>query len=140
MQAKRYSPKIDKRYFLIAVPTLVLCAGLTVVAAFAPTALFAVVPVDLLVLYFMISPLFGYAELREESLYVRYGLILKRDIPYSAIRGAVKERKFHSDSMLSLKNAFEHITVKYNKFDLTVVSITDNDTFLAELKQRCRGN
>ena len=137
MPSKRFSPKIDKLYFLIAIPTLLLCAGVTVVAAFAPTALFAMVPVDLLVLYFLISPLFGYAELREESLFVRYGLLLKREIPYSAIRVAMKERKLHSDSMLSLKNAFEHVTVKYNKFDLTVVSVSDNDEFLAELKHRC---
>ena len=111
---------------------------MTVAAAFAPMALFATVPVDLLVLYFLISPLFGYVELREDTLYVRYGLILKREIPYSAIRGAVKEKKFHSDSMLSLKNAFEHVTIGYNKFDLTVVSVADNDAFLEELNRRRR--
>ncbi len=139
MPSKRFSPKIDKLYFLIAVPSLAICAAMTVVAVFAPISLFAIVPTDLLVLYFLISPLFGYVELRSDSLFVQYGFILKREFPYSSIRGTVKLRKFHSDSMLTLKNAFEHVVIKYNKFDLTVVSVTDNDEFIAELERRCAG-
>ncbi len=38
--------------------------------------------------------------------------------------------------MLSLKNALEQVTIKYNKFDSVVVSVKDNDTFISELERR----
>ena len=47
-----------------------------------------------------------------------------------------KERKPYTDTMLSLKNAMEHVTIKYNKFDITAVSVTDNDDLIINIKAR----
>ena len=38
--------------------------------------------------------------------------------------------------MLSLKNSVEHITIKYNKFDVTTVSVTDNDDLMINIRAR----
>ena len=121
-------------YFIIFIPTALLLIAVTVLSAFSPTALIITVPVDLFVLYFFISPLFGYVELREGSLFIKYGFFLKKEIPYAKIRGAVKGRKFYSESMMSLKNSFEHVNVKYNSFDVTTVSVVENDAFISEFQ------
>ena len=49
-----------------------------------------------------------------------------------------KERKFYSETMLSLKSAMEHVEIRYNSFDVTVVSVKDNDALIAELDERRR--
>lgn len=130
---KRYRPLVDKMFWIISIPTLLLMVALTVIAAFDTVALIIVLVVDLAVIYLLVSPLFGYVELREESLYIKYGLILKKEIPYSHIRGTAKERRWYSDSMLSLKNALDHVNIKYNSFDIATVSVIDNDSFINEL-------
>ena len=133
---KRYKPLVDKLYFLIAIPSLIISAAMTVLSAFSWVSLLITVPVDLLIIYFLISPLFGYAELRENSLFIKYGMILKKEIPYGKIRAAERERKFYSESMMSLKNSFEHVNIKYNTFDVTCVSVVDNDGFVRELEAK----
>ena len=137
---KKYKALVDKLYFLFLVPTLILIAAMSVIACLSPAPLpiIITVAVDLTVIYLLISPLFGYAQIRENSLLIKYGLIIKKEIPYSKIRGAAKERKFYSDSMLSLKNAFEHINIRYNAFDVTTVSVIDNDEFLEELNHKVK--
>ena len=137
---KKYKALVDKLYFLFLVPTLILIAAMSVIACLSPAPLpiIITVAVDLAVIYLLISPLFGYAQIRENSLLIKYGLIIKKEIPYSKIRGAAKERKFYSDSMLSLKNAFEHINIRYNTFDVTTVSVIDNDGFLEELNHKVK--
>jgi hypothetical protein len=40
--------------------------------------------------------------------------------------------------MLSLKNALEHVNIKYNNFDIVSVSVVDNDGFIEELNTRRR--
>lgn len=113
--------------------------GVTVVSAlFDAVTLFFTVPVTLFVFYFLITPVFGYAELRESALFVKFGFFLAREIPYEKIRGVQKARKFYSDSMLSLKNSLDHVNVKYNKFDILSVSVTDNEDFMAELEKRIK--
>ena len=94
------------------------------------------IPVCLFVLYFFISSLFGYVELREETLFIKFGFILKKEIPYSEIRGMKKERRVYSESMISLKNAMEHVNVRYNKFDTVTVSVIDNDELIDNLSAR----
>ena len=94
------------------------------------------VTVFLLILYFAVSPLFGYVELRENTVFIRYGFILTREIDYLNIREMKKDRKFYSETMLSLKNSMEHVTVKYNKFDVTTVSVTDNDDLMINIRAR----
>ena len=133
---KKFKPKLDKLFWYIWIPMSALMITLTVFSAFELSSLLIAVAIDAFVFYFMFSSLSGFAELRENSLYVKFGFILKREIPYDKIRGIEKERKFYSYSMLSLKNALEHVTVKYNKFDSVCISVTDNDEFINELKLR----
>jgi hypothetical protein len=137
MENKRYKPLVDKLFFIIFIPTAFLMVGLTIFACFEPIVLLIMLPSDLLTFYFLLSPLFGYVELRESSLFIKYGLILKREIPYDKVRGAEKVRKFYSESMMSLKNSFEHVNIKYNSFDVTSVSVVENDNFIEELIERC---
>ena len=133
---KKYKPLVDKLFLIIFLPTEALMLGIcAVLAVFAPSTLLFMLPVSLFVTYFIISPLFGYVELRESSLFIKYGFFIKKEIPYNKIRGAEKDRKFYSESMMSLKNSFEHVIIKYNTFDTTVVSVKDNDAFVCELKE-----
>ncbi len=133
---KIYKPKIDGLFYAIWVPTVALLAVCTVIACTAPIALIIMIATDIFTLYFLISPLFGYVELRENTLFIRYGFFLTREIEYIRIREMKKERKIYTESMLSLKNAMEHVTVKYNKFDITAVSVTDNDDLIINIKAR----
>lgn len=132
----RYKPLLDKLFFIILIPTVILLVTGTVFAAFDTFALFIMIPADLFALYFLVSPLFGYVELRENTLFIKFGFFMKREIAYEKIRGTVKERKFYSESIMSLKNAVEHINVKYNTFDTVTLSVKDNDGFIAELGTR----
>ena len=136
MDKVTFRPKYDKLFFGILIPTAVLMAACTVLAVLEPTALFVMIPTDLLVFYFLLSPAFGYVELRESAVFIRFGFILKREIPYSKIRGLSRERKFYADSMLSLKTALEHINIKYNRFDIVSVSVKDGDGLMRALDER----
>ena len=134
---KRYKPLIDKMFWWILIPTCILLIVLTAVSAFSLGALILTVLVDILTLYFLVSPLFGYVELREDTLFVKFGFFMKREISYSKIRGVSRERKFYSDSMLSLKNAMEHVNIKYNSFDVISVSVEGNDELINEIEDKC---
>lgn len=136
---KRFKPLVDKLFYIILIPTAALLAAATVVpAVFDCVTLFFTIPIDLFAGYFLISPLFGYVELRDESLYIKYGFILKKEIAYAKIRGFEKERRSYSDSIFALKNSFEHVNIKYNKYDITAVSVRENDDFIRELCGRCQ--
>ena len=136
MENKIYKPKIDKLFWLIWIPTSVFMILMTIFAFFEQAALFIMIPTDIFTFYFLLTSLFGYAELRDDVLFIRFGLIMTREIPYSKIRGLVKERKFHSESMMSLKNALEHVNIKYNSFDVVTVSVKDNDEFIKDINLR----
>ena len=139
METKRFKPLFDKLYLIISIPTATVVLSATAFTAFfEPVALFITVPVSLFVMYFLISPLFGYVELRESALFIKYGLILKKYIPYDRIRAIEKSRGVYSESMMSLKNALEHVNVKYNAFDVTTVSVVGNDELIEELEKRRR--
>ena len=134
----KFKPLIDKLFWIISIPTLVFLTIVTTIVFIFPAsaAIIIIILADLATVYFLISPLFGYVELRESTLFIKYGFLIKREIPYDKIRDTVKEHRFISESMLSLKNAFEHVNIKYNTFDVTTVSVADNDAFIAELKAR----
>lgn len=132
----KFKPLVDKLFWIIFIPTVLLLAGVTSASVFHMDLLFVAIPMDCLVIYFFLSPLFGYVELSDESIYIKYGFIMKKEIPYTSIRGIVRERKFYSDSMMSLKNSFDHVNIKYNSFDVTTVSVIDNDIFVMELQKR----
>ncbi len=131
---KRFKPLVDKLFFIIWIPTSLMMLGFTVLAAFAPEALFIMIPVDIFTFYFLFSSLSGYAELRENAVFIKFGFIMKIEIPYDKIRSVSRARKFYSESMLSLKNSFEHINIKYNKFNIVCVSVIENEEFIEELK------
>ena len=137
MKIKKYKPLVDKFFWIISVPVFVLVVGLIVLAGFQPLSLIAVIPLALFVIYFLVSSLFGYVELRESGIFIKYGLILKKEIPYEKIRGAKEGRGFYSDSMVALKNSIEHVNIKYNSFDVTTVSVIGNAELVAELNERC---
>ena len=137
MKTMRFYPLFDKLFWIIAVPTSLLLLAATVIPAiFDLTILFLMLPLDLFTLYFIVSPLFGYVELREETLFIQFGLFMKKEIPYTRIRGVTKERKWYSESMMSLKNAMEHVNIRYGSFDVVTVSVKDNDSFIEELNKR----
>ncbi len=137
MNTKRYKPYFDKLFLIISLPISVLLIGVTLLSALTNlSSLFFIAPVGIFVLFLLISPLFGYAELRENTLFIKFGLILRKEIPYDKIRDAEIKRSFYSESMLSLKNSFEHIDIKYNRFDVTSVSVITNEEFLSELAKR----
>ena len=71
------------------------------------------------------------------ALRLRFGFFMKREIPYSKIRGVEKVRRFYSDSMLSLKNSFDHLNIKYNTFDIISISVVGSEDFVSELSLRC---
>ena len=137
MENKKFTPKYDKLFWIILIPTVVFLIAMTVIPSiFAEVALWIMLPIDLFVIYFLISPLVGYAELRENSLFIKFGFIIKKEIPYEKIRGAVKVRKTYSDSLIALKNSMDHVNVKYNTFDMVSISVDENDTFIEELNLR----
>lgn len=136
MPQKRFKPKYDKVFWWTWIPTVVLLIAATVIAALEPTALFIIIPTDVFTLYFLFSSLVGYVELREEAVYIKFGFILKKEIPYAKIRSVTKERKLYADSTVALKNSMEHLNIKYNVFDVASVSVRDNDEFLSELTAR----
>lgn len=136
MSNLKYKPKVDKLFWIITLPTTALMIALTVFAVASPLALIITILSDIFVAYFLVSPLFGYVELRENTVFVKFGLLLKREIPYSKIRGIKKVRRWYSDSMLSLKCSLDHINIKYNSFDVMDVSVTDNDSLISELTAR----
>lgn len=137
MNNKIFRPATDKLFFIIAISGMTIMLLSTVASALSSALMLLVmVPMDLFMLYILISPLFGFVELREESLFIKFGVFMKRDIPYRKIRGLSSERKFYSDSMLSLKLSLDHVNIKYNTFDMVSVSVKNSDEFVRELKLR----
>lgn len=140
MENKKYKPLIDKLFWLIWIPTVIMLIIGTAISFVSVIAFVLLLATDIFTFYFIVTSLVGYVELREKTLFVKFGFILKREIPYSMIMGISKERKLYTDSMLSIKNSMEHVRIKYNKFDVICVSVVDNDEFIDELKKRINAN
>ena len=136
MENKKFKPLIDKLFWFIWIPLAVVLIAATALSALDTVALIIILGTDIFTLYFLISSLVGYVEIRENSVFIKCGFILKKEIPYGKIRGLSKERKFYSESMISIKNAFEHVNIKYNKFDVISVSVSSNDELIRELEAR----
>lgn len=136
MKIKRYKPAIDKLFYLIWIPITILMITITIISFSHLVSFILMLSVDIFTFYFMFSSLVGYVELREDTIYIKFGFILKREIPYNKIRKIYKERKIMSYSFLSLKNALEHITIKYNKYDEIAVSVVTNDDLIKDLEER----
>ncbi len=136
MENVRFKPQIDRLFWFIWIPTLILLAVGTVIAASSAVALLILIATDIFTLYFLLSPLFGYVELREQTVYIKFGFFTSREIEYSRIRTVNIERKWYSESMLSLKCAYEHVNIKYNSFEVVTVSVESNATLALELDRR----
>ena len=136
MKNKRYKPKLDKYFWFIWIPLIIYLTIGTLLSIHTPIALIIFLLTELFCLYFMISSLVGYVELRENSVYIKFGFIIKRDILYTKIRELNKERRVITYSYLSLKNALEHVNIKYNKYDMVTVSVIDNDELIKEINKR----
>ena len=133
---KRFTPKLDKLYWVTLLITNVVCVSLIIATLFEPKSLFITIPVIIFVEYFFVSPLFGYVELREDHLFIKYGFFLKKSIKYSSIRDIRSERTALSDTLFSLKSSLDHLRIMYNRFDYTVVSVKDNEKLSEEVKKR----
>ena len=136
MQNRKFKPLIGKMFWIIWLPTIALMAVATAISVSETVALIILIATDIFVLYFFLTSLVGYAELREDTLFVKLGFILKREIPYEKILRVSKDRKLYTDSLLSIKNSMEHVTVRYNRFDVICVSVVTNDEFIEELNAR----
>ena len=136
MENKRFKPLIDKLFLWITIPTAMLFLFLIFISVCELVALLITLSSMLFTAYFLISPLFGYVELREKTVFIKFGFFMKREIPYEKIRGIKKERKWYSDSMLSLKNSMDHVNLQYNTFDFVTISVVDNDELIRELNKR----
>ena len=136
MQNKIYKPLFDKLFWWTFAITVAILAPLAVVSAFHPVTLLVTVPVIVLTLYVLISPFWGYVELREDTVFIKFGLVLKKEIPYSKIRDVQLDRKFYSESIIALKNSIEHLNIKYNRYDAVTVSVKGNEAFMADLNAR----
>ena len=136
MENKRYKPLIGKMFWVIWIPTLIFLAVVTIMSAAYISALLIMLATDIFTVYFLVSSLVGYVELREDSVFVKLGFFTTREIPYNKIRDVSKEHKLYADSMVSLKNSLDHVNIKYNRFDVLSVSVTDNDELIDMIKQK----
>lgn len=134
----KFKPKTDSYYLLILIFTelIVLAALVLCLAEFTLGGFLIMLFTFIFTSYFIISPFFGYAELRGGELYIKFGFFLKKSIPYSKIRAIEKKRRWYSDSMVSLKMAMDHIDVKYNRFDVVSLSLKDEERFIEELNKK----
>ena len=138
MENVRFKPQIDRLFWFIWIPTVILLAMGTVIACTSVVALLIMLATDIFTLYFLVSPLFGYVELREQTVCIKFGFFMSREIEYSRIRTVNIERKWYSESMLSLKCAYEHVNIKYNSFDVVTVSVESNADLARELELRSK--
>ena len=136
MENKRYKPLIGKTFWVIWIPTLIFLAVVTIMSAAYISALLIMLATDIFTVYFLVSSLVGYVELREETVFVKLGFFTTREIPYNKIRDVSKEHKLYADSMLSLKNSLDHVNIKYNRFDVLSVSVVDNDELIDMIKTK----
>lgn len=138
MENRRFKPLVDKTYYMIWIPTMIVLVLCTAAACFSLGSILVMAFTDLFAIYFLITSLFGYVELREEVVFVKLGLIMSREIPYGKIREITRDKKIYSDSTVSLKCALEHVNIKYNKFDVLTVSVVGNDELIREVEARIK--
>ena len=136
IETKIFKPAFDKLFYIIWIPTSALMLAATAISAFSLGAFLIMLSVDIFTFYFLFTSIFSYVELREHTLFIKFGFIIKREIPYRNIRGLKKERRAYSETMLSLKNAMEHVVIKYNSFDVVTVSVVGNDELIEEIEAR----
>lgn len=136
MEIKRYKPLIDKYFWIIWITLFIILIIPTILSLTELVAFLIMIGVFVFTFYFMVSSFFSYVELRDKGLYIKFGFIIKKEIPYDKIRDIIKERKLYSESSFSIKNSIEHVVIKYNKFDNVTVSVKNNDDLIQKIKYR----
>ncbi len=127
---KYYIISLSVVSILILFPLIISLIILDIAAIISFSIFFVIMEVIL------ISPIFGYVRLDDDFLYIKYGLILRKHIPYEIIVGLEKEHKLYSESLISLKTSIEHVRIKYNTYDNTTVSVKNMDQFIEEVNQK----
>ena len=135
MKDKRYRPAIGKMFWFTWIPLTIFLAAIVIISIKYPAGLILTIGVSLFCYYFLVSSLVAYVELKEESLFIKFGFFFKKEIPYKNIRELVKVRRFYTESFLAIKNTLEHVNIKYNKFDIVSVSVKNNDEFIKEVEK-----
>ncbi len=134
----KFKPKIDA-YFIVpfCIATIILLIPTILGFVFNNIAqgIFTIC-ILLFVDYLLLSPLFGFVQFEEKNLYIKYGLIIKKRIPYDKISTIKIEKKLYSECLLSLKTSVEHMHITYNLYDTTCISLKETDAFLEEVARR----
>lgn len=135
---KKYKPKIDKLFYIMLVVINVLSLTILIIPQLFylsfESFIFSII-VILFINYFLISPLFGYIEIKETSIFIKYGIILKKEIPFNKIKKLELKKKWYSDSILALKCSIEHVEITFNSYDKTCVSVKENDIFIEDVRR-----
>lgn len=136
METKVFKPLLDKLFWSVLVITVFSLAMATIISTVNVILLIFMILLDVACIFILISPLFGYVELRENTVFVKFGLVMSKEIPYSSIREVLISRGIYSESMISLKNAMEHVNIKHGRFDVTTVSVVGNGELIASIEER----
>lgn len=134
----KYKCKIDKGYLIFYLVLELLFLIVPIVSFILKDiieGLVELIPFAIITFCFT-SSLNAYVILHENELFIKYGFILKKSIPYEKIIGIEKKKQFICESIIAIKNSKEHIDIKYNKFDVTSISVKNNDFFINELKEK----
>lgn len=135
---KKYKPKVDKLFYILLVVLNVLSLTILIIPQLFylsfESFIFSII-VILFINYFLISPLFGYVEIKETSIFIKYGIILKKEIPFNKIKKLELKKKWYSDSILALKCSIEHVDITFNSYDKTCVSVKENDIFIEDVRR-----
>ncbi len=136
METKVFKPLVDRLFWSVLIILFFSLTGATIISSVNLILLIFMIVLDAVCIYLLVSPLFGYVELGESAVLVKFGLLMSREIPYSSIRGMTRGRGIHSESMISLKNGMDHVNIKHGRFDVTTVSVVGNDELVALLEAR----
>ena len=138
MSNQRFKPKFDKVYWVSFALSMVYIIAMTAISFMHLTVFWITGAVNLVLIWVLLSPWFGYVELREKTVFIRFGFLLHREIPYEKIRKTEKARHWYSESIVALKNAIEHVDIRYNSFDVVSVSVVENDALIEALAARIK--
>lgn len=134
----KFKTKFDLFHIMILLITELIMLPFVIISLIDKSygaAIISAIP-GILIALLWISMASAYAVLEDDSLFIKYGFVFKKRIPYNKIRSIEKKKKWYSESLLGMKNSLVHVDIKYNTYDITCVSLKDNDLFIDELTKR----
>ena len=78
MEIKRYKPLIDKYFWIIWITLFIILIIPTILSLTELVAFLIMIGVFVFTFYFMVSSFFSYVELRDKSLFIKFGFIIKK--------------------------------------------------------------